>query len=216
MKNEAVQNNGLGSGSRVGASSFHEKLRRPRSRHVDRRTNFRLIFAGPVGAGKTTAVRALSDVAPVDTDVPISPGSPEYGDGDKKTTTVGLDYGHWSPTPDISVALVGVPGQDRFASARRSPSSADTRILLWLRADRGDIVADADAWITRFDGDRHRIVVAVSHCSSDAFHTALGSLAEVLQRHAIPETRVFAADARDRESVLRVACVALDLPEEES
>jgi len=191
-------------------------MRRARWRRVNLPNRYRLVFAGPVGAGKTTAVRALSDVPPVDTDVPISAGSAEYGDGEKTTTTVGLDYGAWKPTPEISVALIGVPGQDRFAHARRTLSSSDTRILLWLRADRGNLVADAGDWIPRFAEDGHRLVIAVTHCAEDDLDAVRRSLACLLDRYGIPSTRVLTADARDRACVMRVACVALDLPEEES
>lgn len=169
-----------------------------------------------MGTGKTTAVRVLSDVAPVDTDVPISAASAEYGDGEKTTTTVGLDYGVWKPTPEISVALIGVPGQDRFAPARRRSSSTDTRILLWLRADRGSIADDAAAWLPRFAGDRDRLVIAVSHCPDRALDAVRRSLSALLDMHGIPVTRVLAADARERESVVQAACAALDLPEERS
>lgn len=189
---------------------------RARWRRVNLPDRYRLIFAGPVGAGKTTAVRALSDVPPVDTDVPISAGSAEYGDGEKTTTTVGLDYGAWKPTPEIAVALIGVPGQDRFASARRNSSASDTRILLWLRADRESIVDDAAEWLPRFAGDIGHLVIAMSHCPEGAIETLRHSLSELLIRHGLPTSRILAADARDRESVMRVACVALDLPEEQS
>ena len=174
------------------------------------------MFAGPVGAGKTTAVRALSDVTPVDTDVPISAGSAEYGDADKTTTTVGLDYGTWKPTEEISVALIGVPGQNRFADARQSSSASDTRILLWLRADRRSITADADEWLPRFTSDQERLVIAVTHVTGDAIDEVRQTLGGSLERYGIPLARVLTADARDRESVMRGACLALDLPEGES
>ncbi|MDF2506850.1 MAG: hypothetical protein K0Q52_709 [Microbacterium sp.] len=211
-----MRNDGLEEISWARAASVETPRRRARWRHVNLPNRYRLIFAGPVGAGKTTAVRALSDIPPVDTDVPISAGSTEFGDGEKTTTTVGLDYGAWKPTPEISVTLIGVPGQDRFAPARRRSSTADTRILLWLRADRSSLAADAAAWIPRFAGDGHRMVIAVSHCTEETLLTVRHVLTQVLDRYGIPANRVHAADARDRDSVMRVACAALDLPEEES
>lgn len=211
VRGSAVRND---SSERTTRSATPE--RRLRRRRANLPTSYRLVFAGPVGAGKTTAVRALSDVPPVDNHVPISAASAEYGDGVKTTTTVGLDYGVWNPTPEISVALFGVPGQDRFAPVRRKSSSADTRILLWLRADRGSIADDAAAWLPRFAGDRERLVIAVSHCPDRALDAVRRTLATVLETHRIPVTRVIAADARERESVVRAACAALDLPEERS
>lgn len=216
MTGEAVGDDRPENGTWVRTTASDLSTRRARWRRVSLPTRFRLVFAGPVGAGKTTAVRALSDVVPVDTDVPISAGSAEYGDGEKTTTTVGLDYGAWKPTDEISVALIGVPGQDRFAHARQSASSSDTRILLWLRADRGSIVDDAGEWLPRFADDHDRLVIAVTHCTDDAIDAVRAELTETLDRYGIPHTRVLAADARDRESVMRVACVALDLPEEQS
>ena len=48
----------------------------------------KLLFAGPVGSGKTTAIAAISDSQPIGTEVPLSDGAM----GDKTSTTVALDY----------------------------------------------------------------------------------------------------------------------------
>lgn len=64
---------------------------------------FKLVIAGPYGAGKTTFVRTLSEVVPIETDVL---------DGNK-TTTVAFDYGRIRVN-DIVVHIFGVPGQERF------------------------------------------------------------------------------------------------------
>jgi signal recognition particle receptor subunit beta len=171
-----------------------------------------MIFAGPVGAGKTTAVRALSDVPTVDTDVPMT--SAPLDDGDKTTTTVGLDYGAWRPTDEVSVALIGIPGQRRFDHARQTASLPGTRVLIWLRADRESLAADAGEWLDTFAADADRVVIAVSHCEHRTLGAVRRSLAETLRRHGIPASRVLAADARERIHVMRVASAALDLREE--
>ena len=189
---------------------------RARWRRLNLPNRCRLLFVGPVGAGKTTAIRSLSDVPPVDTDVPISAAWAEYGDAEKTTTTVGLDYGEWRPTAGISVALVGTPGQDRFGDVQWGGHSTDTRIVLWLRADRPGIAADADEWIPRFTGATDRLVIAVSRCDDEGIESVRRALAASLVGYGIPTTRILAADARERDSVMRVACAALDLPEEQS
>lgn len=188
---------------------------RVRRRRSDPPTRFRVVFAGPVGAGKTTAVNSLSDVDPVNTDVPISSGSAEAGDGDKTTTTVGLDYGVWKPTAEISVALVGTPGQERFADARSAVMMPNTRVLLWLRADRREMARDADEWLKRFKGGLGRLGIAVTHTDGSP-EAAQKALRRVLKKHGIAADRVHAVDARDRESVIRVVATTLDLPEEEA
>ncbi|WP_136032678.1 GTP-binding protein [Microbacterium sp. PF5] len=175
-------------------------------------TRYRMIFAGPVGAGKTTAVRALSDVPPVDTDVPMS-ATAAQGE-DKTTTTVGLDFGTWRPTPEVSVALIGVPGQRRFAAARPNVSLPGTRILLWVRGDQPTMTSDTAEWLRLFPAELHRLIIVVSHSDHRSIGSIRRALADVLQQHAVPPSRVLAADARDRDSVMRVASAALDLPEE--
>jgi GTPase SAR1 family protein len=76
---------------------------------------YKLLFTGPVGAGKTTAIASLSDEAPIKTDVVASDMTRRF----KPETTVALDYGvmrlpaggklHLYGTP-----LYGTPGQERF------------------------------------------------------------------------------------------------------
>jgi signal recognition particle receptor subunit beta len=70
----------------------------------------RILFLGPVGAGKTTAVRTISDIAVVDTDVRASDGVAEL----KPTTTVAMDMGVLRLGETDRVLLYGAPGQDRF------------------------------------------------------------------------------------------------------
>ena len=185
---------------------------RPRRHRTDLPSRYRVLFAGPVGAGKTTAIRALSDVPPVDTDVPMTL---TRGDG-KTTTTVGLDFGTWRPAPGVTVALIGIPGQQRFAAARQRTAVAGTRVLLWLRADRDTLVADAAEWLGVFAGEEHRVAIAISHDAGRPLREIRRTLADVLQHHGIPLTRVLLADARDRDDVMRAVSVALDLPEEKS
>ncbi|QKW55397.1 GTPase [Stenotrophomonas sp. NA06056] len=67
----------------------------------------KLVFVGGMGAGKTTAVRAISDVEPICTEMPLSEGS--YGD--KVDTTVALDYSSIELDDGELLHVYGVPGQ---------------------------------------------------------------------------------------------------------
>ncbi|WP_069807069.1 GTP-binding protein [Vulcanisaeta thermophila] len=73
----------------------------------------KIVIAGPYGAGKTTFVKTLSEVLPIETDVAITKAQPT-GD-DKRTTTVAFDYGRMKVRSDLVVHLFGVPGQERFS-----------------------------------------------------------------------------------------------------
>jgi len=54
-------------------------------------SSYKLIFTGPSGAGKTTAISVLSDIAVVKTEAKASKRDPNHKN--KQTITVGLDYG---------------------------------------------------------------------------------------------------------------------------
>ena len=69
-----------------------------------------ILFAGPMGAGKTTAVQTLSEIVVVSTEA----ANTERNVVDKPTTTVALDYGEITLDLDDKVRLYGVPGQKRF------------------------------------------------------------------------------------------------------
>lgn len=73
--------------------------------------DLKVVFTGVMGAGKTTAIRAISESATLSTDVPISNGEVMGG---KTMTTVGLDYGECHLGDQWTLKLFGTPGQDRF------------------------------------------------------------------------------------------------------
>ena len=50
---------------------------------------YKIVFAGPVGAGKTTAIQSLSDIEVVTTEAATSDDARFL----KATTTVAMDYG---------------------------------------------------------------------------------------------------------------------------
>lgn len=70
----------------------------------------KIIFIGPVGAGKTSAIRAISEIECVDTEEKIS----DTASGHKKMTTVALDYGLMTLANGVKAHLYGAPGQSRF------------------------------------------------------------------------------------------------------
>jgi uncharacterized protein len=69
----------------------------------------KIVFTGPPGAGKTTAIAAISDTAPVVTDV----ANHDAGLS-KARTTVGMDFGTVALEGGGEVRLFGTPGQERF------------------------------------------------------------------------------------------------------
>ena len=73
-------------------------------------TDHKIIFTGPVGAGKTTAIASISDIEPIRTDEHASDMTQKR----KSNTTVAMDYGMIRLGPKEKVHLYGTPGQERF------------------------------------------------------------------------------------------------------
>ena len=72
--------------------------------------NHKVLFIGPVGSGKTTAIRSISDIDCLDTEAQVS----DVTGRRKQTTTVAMDYGRLTLNDDNRVHLYGTPGQARF------------------------------------------------------------------------------------------------------
>ncbi|MGB2221616.1 ATP/GTP-binding protein [Neptunomonas phycophila] len=70
----------------------------------------KVVFIGPMGSGKSTAIQTISEIEPVKTEA----RNTERFKVDKPTTTVGMDYGEINLGEHGKVALYGVPGQQRF------------------------------------------------------------------------------------------------------
>lgn len=70
----------------------------------------KIIFFGSVGAGKTTAIRAISEIDCLDTDANASDSTSEH----KETTTVAMDYGCVTSSANQRIHCYGTPGQERF------------------------------------------------------------------------------------------------------
>ncbi|HEY9761168.1 MAG TPA: ATP/GTP-binding protein [Trichocoleus sp.] len=70
----------------------------------------RLVVTGPVGAGKSTFIRSVSEIETVDTDRRATDETAQL----KHKTTVAFDFGRLQFGPDMALHLYGTPGQARF------------------------------------------------------------------------------------------------------
>lgn len=157
----------------------------------------KIVFTGPPGAGKTTAIVAISDIPPVCTDVRNTDASLA-----KEYTTVGMDYGEFALEGGERVRLFGTPGQERFDFMWRILSENALGIIVLIDNSRPDPQGDLAAYL---DGFSHLLadtpyVVGVGRTNSHTTPT-LDDYCDFMASRGIVGP-VLGVDVREREDVL--------------
>ena len=160
----------------------------------------KIIFAGPVGAGKTTAICAVSEVPTLTTDVAATDDTRDR----KPTTTVAMDYGRISLGSGEKVHLYGTPGQDRFDFMWEILTKGGGGLILMVDNARKDPMADLRTYteaFAQFIRDR-RLVIGITRTDLKDDPT-LDDYREMLDLSSL-RVPVLAVDARRREDVVRL------------
>lgn len=159
--------------------------------------SYKLIIAGPVGAGKTEAIRSLSDKGIVTTE---EVASDEVG-LIKKTTTVAMDYGVMKLDSGEQVRLYGTPGQRRFDFMWEILSENALGLILLLNAEEDDPVADLHYYLDAFMPliASSALVVGVTHAQNMPWDLH-DRLSQALMARGVA-TNVSIVDAREREQM---------------
>lgn len=157
----------------------------------------KIVFSGPMGAGKTQAIASLSDIPVVSTEVKNT----DTHINSKALTTVGMDYGELTLEGGTSIGLYGTPGQERFNFIWPILSQGALGVIILIDHSAQDPIADLANYLETFskiyDG---RIVIGVSQVDKmpeREFAIYRDWLAS--QQKNLP---VFPVDMRKREDVL--------------
>jgi signal recognition particle receptor subunit beta len=159
--------------------------------------NHKIIFTGPVGAGKTTAITAISDVPPLRTDAAASDMTRDL----KSETTVAMDYGVLNLGDDERVHLYGTPGQERFNFMWDILTEGGIGLVLLLDNSRPAPLQDMRFFIDQFRPfiDRTHVAIGVTRADHsdqpaiDDYHLHLEDLNKKLP--------IFHVDPRRRQDV---------------
>ncbi|SJM96582.1 GTP-binding protein [Crenothrix polyspora] len=106
----------------------------------------KIIFTGPVGAGKTTAIGSISDTPPIKTDAAAS----DMTKNKKSTTTVAMDYGIMDIGGGEKIHLYGTPGQERFDFMWDILVTGGIGLILLLDNTRADPFQDMRFFLQSF------------------------------------------------------------------
>lgn len=158
---------------------------------------YKILFTGTMGAGKTTAIGAVSDSPPVVTDVVNNDQSHS-----KERTTVGLDFGQFTLENGDRIRLFGTPGQTRFDFLWKILSKNALGMIILSDNSRSDPLADLRVYLQGFAEDLKTMPCAIgvgrlgSHPSP-----SLDDYIDELARHGLV-LPVLEVDVRQRQDVL--------------
>lgn len=166
----------------------------------------KLVFAGPVGSGKSTAIAAISETPPVSTEEILSSGAM----GDKTTTTVALDYSFLKLDGAI-VHLYGMPGQSRLGFMRNIVLEGALGVVLLLNGESEDIYKDADYWLSsiREISPRINVVIGITK-TENAPDLSLHKLRESVSQVDLTAP-ILSVDAREEEDIKQLLKILLAL-----
>lgn len=122
--------------------------------------DYKIIFTGPVGAGKTTAIGAISDITPVITDEKAT----DTTRSQKPGTTVAMDYGMISLDDRERIHLYGTPGQERFDFMWDILTHGGIGMILLVSNARPDPFGDLHFFLNAFKHfiNRTKVVIGVT------------------------------------------------------
>ncbi len=160
-------------------------------------TEYKILFTGTIGAGKTTAIGAVSDTPPVVTDV----ANHDAGHG-KARTTVGLDFGQFTLDSGERVRLFGTPGQARFDFLWKILAQNALGLIILADNSRPDPLGDLGVYLDGFADalDTLPCAIGVGRLSTHAT-PSLDDYIELLAKRGrvLP---VLDVDVRQRQDVI--------------
>ncbi|MEU1082011.1 ATP/GTP-binding protein [Streptomyces sp. NPDC005908] len=161
-------------------------------------TGLKIVVVGGFGVGKTTLVRSVSEIRPLNTEEVMTQAGvgvdETEGVAAKTTTTVAFDFGRISLNDRMVLYLFGAPGQERFWFLWDRLFSGTLGAVVLVDTRRMD-----DSWyaIDRLEHHGTPFVVAVNRFDDDTRY----SLDEIRQALALPaHVPMVDCDARVRAS----------------
>jgi len=160
-------------------------------------SQYKIIFTGPVGAGKTTAIQSISDIPPIKTDALAS----DMTKSRKLSTTVAMDYGVMNLTDGEKIHLYGTPGQERFDFMWDILITGGIGLILLLDNTRADPFKDMKFFLGAFEKFIAETHVAIGITQMDI--TSKPSIADYHAHLQASDLRppIFAVDARVKGDV---------------
>ncbi|VUD68977.1 hypothetical protein TDB9533_04340 [Thalassocella blandensis] len=161
------------------------------------KSEYKIIFTGPMGAGKTTAIGSISDIPPVQTES----FNNDQEVHSKATTTVALDFGQIKMDSEYVVNLYGTPGQERFSYMWDLLADGAMGVIILIDGSRDDAKDQLLNFTKHFAGisSSSPIIIGLGYHSNDVVWDS-DTLSRTIydEGYALP---IFTVDVRAKEDV---------------
>ncbi len=158
----------------------------------------KVVVTGPFNAGKTTFIKAVSEITVLSTERQVSDVSGEGGG----ETTVAMDFGRITVSDDVVLYLFGTPGQSRFSFMWETLSEGMLGFVLLVDTYEPPSFADAREMIEFFTGMSDvPFVVAANKVDPEDTETIRQLRDDLQLAESVP---LLPVDARDKDSVKAV------------
>ena len=160
-------------------------------------SQLKIIFSGPVGAGKTTAIGSISDIPPIKTEA----NATESFYTKKSHTTVAMDYGVLNLDDGTTIHLYGTPGQKRFDFMWEILQQGGVGLILLINSASPEVFSDIHEFLTTFRSfiDETALVIGVTHMdrkTAQPLETIISHMEKL--RFSAP---VFEVDPREKSDI---------------
>jgi len=159
--------------------------------------NKKIIFTGPVGAGKTTAIQTISDIPIVNTNQEVR-NTPK---DNNSQTTVAMDYGRINFGTKEKIHLYGTPGLERFSFMQDILTEGALGLILLLDNSRKNPQQDLKLYTSAFKDfiEKGDLIIGVTHMD-EASKRNINDYRHWLNELSI-SSPVFTVDAHQRQDV---------------
>ena len=157
---------------------------------------YKIVFAGSMGAGKTEAIKSLSEVPVLATEV----FNTDDQSHKKLNTTVGIDYGEVILDDGSKVGLYGTPGQGRFDFMWGVICKGAIGAILLIDHSLENSLDELSYYIKTFKQYSDNIVIGITHIDDD-MNKSTHQYRQWLMDHRL-DFPVFFMDARQKSDVL--------------
>ena len=158
--------------------------------------DYKIVFAGNMGAGKTAAIQSISEIEVLCTEALNT----DVDTHRKQLTTVGIDYGEITLDDQTTIGLYGTPGQERFSFLWDMISQSALGIIILINHTVEDPIEKLETYLSNFSKLSSNIVIGITHIDKKSKNSpAIYRQWEDTQQPIYP---LFFIDARIKDDIL--------------